>query len=64
MGRCHIRRWTDEILPLLTDDDPLGVEDLRTYRIALTDAPHGCRSSRRRTAVASGGPGPVTFRRT
>ncbi|GHJ09101.1 glutathione-dependent formaldehyde dehydrogenase [Micromonospora humidisoli] len=40
MGQCHVRRWTDEILPLLSgDDDPLGVEDLRTHRLPLVDAP-------------------------
>ncbi|MEH0829855.1 MULTISPECIES: zinc-dependent alcohol dehydrogenase [unclassified Micromonospora] len=40
MGQCHVRRWTDEILPLLAgDDDPLGVEDLRTHRVPLERAP-------------------------
>ncbi|MCG5451971.1 zinc-dependent alcohol dehydrogenase [Micromonospora hortensis] len=40
MGQCHVRRWTDEILPLLSgDDDPLGVEDLRTHRVPLVRAP-------------------------
>jgi threonine dehydrogenase-like Zn-dependent dehydrogenase len=40
MGQAHVRRWTDDILPLLTgDDDPLGVEDLTTHRIPLDDAP-------------------------
>ncbi|MEH1166181.1 zinc-dependent alcohol dehydrogenase [Micromonospora sp. CPCC 205539] len=40
MGQCHVRRWTDEILPLLAgDDDPLGVEDLRTHRLPLAQAP-------------------------
>ncbi|MEV4765983.1 zinc-dependent alcohol dehydrogenase [Micromonospora chokoriensis] len=40
MGQCHVRRWTDEILPLLAgDDDPLGVEDLRTHRVPLSQAP-------------------------
>ncbi|WP_433317856.1 zinc-dependent alcohol dehydrogenase [Micromonospora sp. CA-269861] len=40
MGQCHVRRWTDEILPLLAgDDDPLGVEDLRTHRVPLARAP-------------------------
>jgi threonine dehydrogenase-like Zn-dependent dehydrogenase len=40
MGQCHVRRWTDEIIPLLSgDDDPLGVEDLRTHRMPLTQAP-------------------------
>jgi threonine dehydrogenase-like Zn-dependent dehydrogenase len=39
MGQCHVKRWVDEILPLLTDEDPLGVEDLRTHRVPLDDAP-------------------------
>ncbi|WP_406076494.1 zinc-dependent alcohol dehydrogenase [Micromonospora sp. NBC_00858] len=40
MGQCHVRRWTDEILPLLArDDDPLGVEDLRTHRMPLARGP-------------------------
>ncbi|MGC4783745.1 zinc-dependent alcohol dehydrogenase [Micromonospora zamorensis] len=40
MGQCHVRRWTDDILPLLSgDDDPLGVEDLRTHRMPLARAP-------------------------
>jgi threonine dehydrogenase-like Zn-dependent dehydrogenase len=40
MGQCHVRRWTDEIMPLLAgDDDPLGVEDLRTHRVPLAQAP-------------------------
>ncbi|MGW3602145.1 zinc-dependent alcohol dehydrogenase [Micromonospora sp. NPDC005161] len=40
MGQCHVRRWTDEILPLLAgDDDPLGVEDLHTHRVPLARAP-------------------------
>ena len=30
----------NEILPLLTDDDPLGVDDFATHRVPLTDAPH------------------------
>ncbi|NLU78804.1 glutathione-dependent formaldehyde dehydrogenase [Micromonospora sp. HNM0581] len=39
MGQCHVRRWIDEIMPLLTDDDPLGVTDLRTHRVSLEQAP-------------------------
>jgi threonine dehydrogenase-like Zn-dependent dehydrogenase len=40
MGQAHVRRWTDEILPLLEgDDDPLGVDDLTTHQVALADAP-------------------------
>jgi threonine dehydrogenase-like Zn-dependent dehydrogenase len=40
MGQAHVKRWTDQIVPLLTDDsDPLGVDDLTTHRLPLTDAP-------------------------
>ena len=42
MGQAHVRRWTDEIMPLLLDDaDPLGTGDLVTHRIPLSDAPLG-----------------------
>lgn len=40
MGQANVRAWTDEILPLLTDDDPLGVDDFATHHLPLTDAPH------------------------
>jgi len=40
MGQAHVKRWVDDILPLLTgDDDPLGVDDLVTHRLPLEDAP-------------------------
>jgi threonine dehydrogenase-like Zn-dependent dehydrogenase len=41
MGQAHVRRWVDEILPLLQDGDPLGVDDLTTHRIPLEEAPRG-----------------------
>ena len=41
MGQANVRRWVPEILPLLTDDDPLGTEDLTTHRLPLEQAPHG-----------------------
>ncbi|WP_101831282.1 zinc-dependent alcohol dehydrogenase [Frankia canadensis] len=41
MGQAHVRRWTDQILPLLTDADVLGVETFATHRLPLADAPHG-----------------------
>jgi threonine dehydrogenase-like Zn-dependent dehydrogenase len=28
-------------MPLLTDEDPLGTEDLKTHEMALDDAPYG-----------------------
>jgi threonine dehydrogenase-like Zn-dependent dehydrogenase len=41
MGQAHVKRWVEDILPLLTgDDDPLGVDDLTTHRLPLEDAPH------------------------
>ncbi|MFJ5780083.1 zinc-dependent alcohol dehydrogenase [Streptomyces sp. NPDC093094] len=40
MGQANVRRWTDEILPHLTDEDPLGVEDFATHRVPLAEAPH------------------------
>jgi threonine dehydrogenase-like Zn-dependent dehydrogenase len=41
MGQAHVKRWVDDIMPLLTgDDDPLGVDDLTTHRLPLEDAPH------------------------
>jgi threonine dehydrogenase-like Zn-dependent dehydrogenase len=39
MGQANVRRWTDEILPLLTDEDPLGVDDFHTHRVPLVEAP-------------------------
>jgi threonine dehydrogenase-like Zn-dependent dehydrogenase len=42
MGQCHVKRWIDEILPLVIDDsDPLGTEDLATHVLPLDEAPHG-----------------------
>lgn len=42
MGQAHVRRWSDEILPILTGEgDPLGVDDLVTHRLPLEEAPHG-----------------------
>jgi threonine dehydrogenase-like Zn-dependent dehydrogenase len=42
MGQCHVKRWIDDILPLVLDDgDPLGTEDLATHVLPLEDAPHG-----------------------
>jgi threonine dehydrogenase-like Zn-dependent dehydrogenase len=40
MGQAHVKRWVDEIMPLLEqDDDPLGVDDLATHRLPLDRAP-------------------------
>jgi threonine dehydrogenase-like Zn-dependent dehydrogenase len=40
MGQANVRRWTDRIIPFLTDEDPLGVDDFATHRLPLAEAPH------------------------
>ena len=36
MGQANVKRWIDDILPLLTDDDdPLGVDDFATHHLPL-----------------------------
>ncbi|WP_328877961.1 zinc-dependent alcohol dehydrogenase [Streptomyces sp. NBC_00299] len=40
MGQANVRRWSDDILPYLTDEDPLGVDDFATHRVPLSEAPH------------------------
>lgn len=53
MGQCNVKRWVDDLLPLVEDPvDPLGVSDLMTHQITLDQAPqayeifqkkqHGC----------------------
>jgi len=40
MGQCNVKRWVDDILPLVEDPaDPLGVLDLATHHAPLDDAP-------------------------
>ncbi|GGS43811.1 MULTISPECIES: zinc-dependent alcohol dehydrogenase [Actinokineospora] len=39
MGQANVLRWVPDILPLLTDDDPLGVDDFATHHLPLSEAP-------------------------
>ncbi len=40
MGQANVRRWVDQLLPLVLDEaDPLGVADLTTHRVPLAEAP-------------------------
>src|SRR5215211_1530167 len=41
MGQANVWQWVDDIVPLLNDSDPLGVEDLKTHEMPLEDAPLG-----------------------
>jgi threonine dehydrogenase-like Zn-dependent dehydrogenase len=41
MGQANVKRWIDDIMPLVTDPaDPLAVEQLATHRLPLDEAPH------------------------
>jgi threonine dehydrogenase-like Zn-dependent dehydrogenase len=39
MGQANVRRWVDDLVPLLGDDDPLGVDDFVTHELPLERAP-------------------------
>jgi threonine dehydrogenase-like Zn-dependent dehydrogenase len=40
MGQANVKRWVDDLLPLLEgDEDPLGVEDFATHRVPIDEAP-------------------------
>ncbi len=44
MGQCNVRRWIDDLLPLVEDSrDPLGLDDLVTHRVPLEQAPEAYR---------------------
>ncbi|GAF50468.1 zinc-dependent alcohol dehydrogenase [Rhodococcus wratislaviensis] len=40
MGQANVKRWVPDILPLLTDADPLGVDTFATHELPLDHAPH------------------------
>jgi len=40
MGQANVKRWVDDIMPLLGDDDPLGVDDFATHILPIDEAPH------------------------
>jgi threonine dehydrogenase-like Zn-dependent dehydrogenase len=40
MGRCNVRRWIDDLMPVVSDpDDPLDLEGLASHRLPLDAAP-------------------------
>jgi threonine dehydrogenase-like Zn-dependent dehydrogenase len=39
MGQANVRRWSGQILPLLTDDDPLHVDTFASHHLPLADGP-------------------------
>jgi len=40
MGQANVKRWIDQIMPLLTDEDVLGVDRFATHRLPIDEAPH------------------------
>ncbi len=40
MGQANVKRWVPDIMPLLTDADPLGVDGFATHVLPLEEAPH------------------------
>lgn len=47
MGQANVRRWSDDILQLLLqDEDVLGVESFATHHLPLEDAPEAYRKFR------------------
>jgi threonine dehydrogenase-like Zn-dependent dehydrogenase len=38
MGQANVKHWVGDILPLLNDDDPLGVDTFATHHVPLEDA--------------------------
>jgi len=39
MGQANVKQWVDDIMPLLTDEDPLGVDTFHTHQLSLDEAP-------------------------
>jgi threonine dehydrogenase-like Zn-dependent dehydrogenase len=50
MGQANVKRWVNDILPLLVDDDPLGVDGFATHRLALEDAPRAYETFQKKQA--------------
>ncbi|BFO17369.1 zinc-dependent alcohol dehydrogenase [Streptomyces sp. KM77-8] len=39
MGQANVRRWSDDIIPHLTEEDRLGVDGFATHRVSLDEGP-------------------------
>jgi threonine dehydrogenase-like Zn-dependent dehydrogenase len=49
MGQANVKRWVGDILPLLTDDDPLGAEGFATHTLPLSTAPQAYEMFQKKT---------------
>jgi threonine dehydrogenase-like Zn-dependent dehydrogenase len=48
MGQANVWRWVPDILPLLTDADPLGVDTFATHHVSLEQAPQAYETFRQK----------------
>jgi threonine dehydrogenase-like Zn-dependent dehydrogenase len=48
MGQANVWRWVPDILPLLTDADPLGVDGFATHHVSLEQAPQAYETFRQK----------------
>ena len=39
MGQANVKAWVEDLMPLLTEGDPLGVDDFASHRVPLAEAP-------------------------
>jgi threonine dehydrogenase-like Zn-dependent dehydrogenase len=49
MGQANVKKWAPEIMPLLTDDDPLGVDTFHTHQVPLSQAPEAYEMFQKKT---------------
>src|SRR3954453_15583002 len=48
MGQANVWRWVPDILPILTEGDPLGVDDFATHHVPLEQAPQAYETFRQK----------------
>ncbi|SDP36885.1 Threonine dehydrogenase [Nakamurella panacisegetis] len=50
MGQCNVKKWIDDLLPLVEDGaDPLGVLDLTTHAVSIDEAPEAYQMFQQKT---------------
>ncbi|MFL5674167.1 MAG: zinc-dependent alcohol dehydrogenase [Chloroflexota bacterium] len=50
MGQANVRRWTDDLMPLVIDRDVLGLETFASHHVRLDDAPEAYERFQRKEA--------------
>ena len=43
-GQANVKRWVEDLMPLLEDSDPLGVDQFASHHLPLSDAPRAYES--------------------